>query len=162
MDYRIISEKFLDDLYALGKQKRTKEIGNNMKGESFTLLYLALTGKPVTPGDIVNAMEISSARVAAMLNSLEKKDLISREIDPCDRRKILVQLTENGQKKADNCRECSINLVSMMMEQLGEEDTNHLIRIVGKISGFLGNLPVNSLEETECGKEEADVIQNQC
>lgn len=151
MDYRIVAEEFLDSLYALGRQKRTKEIGNNMKGEAFTLLYLAFTKKPVTPGDIVNAMEISSARVAAVLNSLEKKELISREIDPCDRRKILVKLTEAGQKKADDCREFSVKMVSMMMEQLGEEDTMHLIRIVGKLSGFLENLPVNPIEETKTG-----------
>lgn len=154
MDYRSMSEEFLSCLSALGKQKRTKEIGNSMKGEAFTLLYIALAGKPVSPGEIVNAMEISSARVAAMLNSLEKKGMLSREIDPNDRRKIVVKLTQAGQEKADSLRECSVQLVTMMMEKLGEEDAMSLLRIIGKISGFLTDMTLTK----DCREEETEDV----
>ena len=43
-------------------------------------------------------MEISSARVAAMLNRLKERALIQREPAPRDNRQILVLLTESGRQ----------------------------------------------------------------
>lgn len=155
MEYSALAEQLLNALYALGKNKRTKEIGSNMKGESFTLLYLAMSEKPVSPGDLVSSMEISSARVAALLNTLEKKGLIFRAIDPADRRKILIRLTDTGKEKAESARVCSMHMMTQMMEWIGREDAEHLIRIIGKVTDHISEMSV-----TEKEKEETDVIEN--
>ncbi len=152
MEYRELTEQLLNSIYEFGKHKAAKTIGSNLKGETFTLMYLQLKGAEVSPGELVNVMEISSARVAALLNSLEKKELISRKIDPADRRKIVVKLTEKGQEKADNCRECSNRMVRAMLEWIGEEDARHLLRICRKVTEYVAEMPLI--------EEDKDVIED--
>ncbi len=46
-------------------------------------------------------------------------------------------LCEKGEETALICRECSVKHISLLMESLGEEDVENLIRIIDKITGFV-------------------------
>ncbi len=78
MDYIELAKELLE------KGHETRKIGPNRifekstRGEIFAIFYIHHHGTLVSPGDISDAMEISSARVAVMLNNMEKKGLIKR------------------------------------------------------------------------------------
>ncbi|NLK22290.1 MAG: MarR family transcriptional regulator [Epulopiscium sp.] len=86
------------------------------------------------PSDISNEMNISSARVAAMLNNLENKGLITREIDKSDRRRILVELTQDGIEFTKDRNKTVVNYTVRILKLLGEHDAKELVRIVGRLS----------------------------
>ncbi|MED9786883.1 MAG: transcriptional regulator, partial [Latilactobacillus curvatus] len=69
----------------------------------------------------------STARVANILNNLEEKGMISREISREDRRKILVFLTDKGRKETKERRTRTITRISNVFEAMGEERTQQFI-----------------------------------
>lgn len=129
VDYRELAAEFFKDLHSLRKARPQKHISESLRGEAFALQYIAFHDGPVLPGEISGEMGISSARIAAALNSLEKKGLVTRRIDPEDRRRILVELTEQGAAQAQEHTEEVLNNITLMLSQLDEHDAREYVRI---------------------------------
>ena len=134
MDYIALAREYMKVLYKMRKRKNPKRINDSLHGEQFVLAFVARRDGSVIPGDISKEMGISSARVAAALNNLEAKGLISRSIDPCDRRRILVELTEAGRAQEEEHTKQIMGMVVRMLEDLGEEDSVVFLRILGKLA----------------------------
>ena len=94
------------------------------RGEIFVLKILLLRDGTSTPTEISEAMRSTKGRVSAILNSLEKKGFVGREIDRDNRRNIIVTLTDSGRDYVmKELREC-YRIVAHVFEELGEEDSN--------------------------------------
>lgn len=137
MNYTELAKQFLHYSYQLQSFEHQKEIDKTMQGEAFALLYILKKDDCTFPSEISNEMCISSARVAAILNNLENKGYISRQIDKSDRRKILVQLTQEGVSIAKEQEEMVLNLTTRMLEVLGENDAKELVRITGRLTDLI-------------------------
>lgn len=140
MDYRELARQFLHDSYQFRKHGMQRKIDETMQGEAFAILYILRQDGIVLPSEISNEMNISSARVAAMLNSLEGKGLISRQIDKSDRRRILVDLTQAGRELAEKHHQYVVNATVRMLEMLGEHDAGELVRIMGRLAGLASKI----------------------
>lgn len=134
MDYTALAVEFLDKSQLLMKDGLNKPIDEAVQGEGFVLHYVAIHGGCVFPGDIGHAMCVSTARVAMALNSLEKKGLITRQIDASDRRKILVRLTSEGKLLADKNYRVAVDVVAKRLALLGEYDAKEYVRITGRLA----------------------------
>ena len=133
MNFRKLAEEFFYKSYQLRKINHQQKLEKSLGGEQFTLLYLKDRGDFVLPSEISEEMNISSARVANILNNLENKGLALRQIDKEDRRRILVTLTEEGKEKASLHMEKVIQNITGMLELLGEEDAKDFVRITKKM-----------------------------
>jgi len=133
MDYTDLAKQFIDISYNFARDHRQQIIDEATHGESFVLIILSKKSGSVLPSEISNEMRISSARVAAALNSLENKGLITRQIDKSDRRKILVDLTPEGRILAQERVQAVIHVASQILSMLGEDDAKELIRIFSRI-----------------------------
>ena len=58
--------------------------------------------QPITASKIAKQVHLSPSTVVGVLDRLEEKDLIGRERDKKDRRKVYIQLTDKGRELA-NC-----------------------------------------------------------
>lgn len=137
MEYKILAEEFMEMMTMLRKKEPNKFISESMQGEVVTLHYIMQHNGDVLPSEISNDMDVSSARVAATLNSLENKGYITRQIDKNDRRRILVSLTPNGKEIASKNKEKIIRIVSKMLSDLGEHDAKEFVRITGKLANLI-------------------------
>lgn len=133
MDYEILAREFLERTHQFRRKHQQKTIDETLRGENFLILYVMNRGGSVLPREISAAMNISSARVAAALNSLESKGLVTRRIDPGDRRRILVDVTPEGRQLACQHQEEALTKVAEMLEKLGESDARELVRIMGRL-----------------------------
>lgn len=79
-------------------------------------------------------MDISSARIAAALNSLDKKGLITRQIDTNDRRRILIELTPAGTDAAEQQSRTILEDTTKMFNLLGEQDAKEYVRITSRLA----------------------------
>ncbi|HHX12372.1 MAG TPA: MarR family transcriptional regulator, partial [Clostridiales bacterium] len=86
MDYTQLAYEFMETMNQIKIRNMHKQFNESMHGEIFTLYFISQHEGNVIPSDISNEIGISTARVAATLNSLEKKGMVTREIDPSDRR----------------------------------------------------------------------------
>jgi len=133
MDFTELAEQFLQNGYANMRHGPQRRIDESMRGEGFVLFYLASHGASVQPSDISAAMDVSTARIAAALNSLENKGLITRSIDKDDRRRILVDLTPQGKQLAEQRHQEILKHTTRMFELLGERDATQFVRIWHKL-----------------------------
>ncbi len=134
MDYMALAEQMLEKVQALSKAKPQKSITESMQGEAFVLGYIAQHGDYVLPSEISHAMNVSTARIASALNSLEDKGYILRQIDKSDRRKILVEITREGKAAAELYRKTVLETAARMLELLGEDDAKEYVRLTGRLA----------------------------
>lgn len=132
MDYLELAHEFIRHTTSLKRMDMQKSVTTFLQGEMFVMQYLD-HNKEAIPSEISAAANTSTARIAATLNSLEKKGFISREIDSSDRRRILVKLTEAGLEQSAKFREEMLSGVVWMLKSLGDEDAKEFVRIVGKL-----------------------------
>lgn len=134
MDFEQMAQEYLETMFYMRKVNSHKEIHDSVHGENFVLFFISQNGGKVIPSDISNEMGISSARVAAALNSLEKKGLIIRKIDTEDRRRILIDLTDSGREQVNSHFRMVLNMVKNMLQYLGENDAREFIRIMKRLA----------------------------
>ena len=136
MDYRELATELMQKMFLMNRARPHKEITEAMHGESFVMRYLAHQNDCVLPSEISKVMGISSARIAAALNSLEKKGMITRQIDPEDRRRILITLTSEGRALGIEQQQEILEKFAKMLSQLGEHDAKEYVRIAGRLAEF--------------------------
>jgi len=134
LDYKSLAREFMEIMHKMRKRKEQKQISDSMHGEHFVLSYILKHEGNVIPSDISSEMGISSARIAATLNSLESKGYIVRSIDTSDRRKILIELTDAGREQVNEHHRMIMKVTTNMLEYLGEEDAREFVRIMKKLA----------------------------
>jgi DNA-binding MarR family transcriptional regulator len=139
MDYEDLANEFLRNMQSVQKAGSQRFIQEGVQGEAIVLHHIRKHGEMI-PGHISDAMGISSARVATVLNGLEAKGLITREIDSGDRRRIIVRLTSNGSEYAEEQRKRHVGMIRDILMQLGEHDAKEYVRITGRLAEVLSNL----------------------
>ena len=133
MDCEVLAEMLVDQTELLFRHGPHNLIGKNARGECFVLRCLARSKAPLLPSDLSEQSHASTARIAVVLNTLEKKGLISRAIDPTDRRRILVSLTNVGQEYVAVVRTQLREDMKHLLEELGEQDAREYLRITKRI-----------------------------
>ena len=119
------------------------------RGELCLLMHLKRQSDLVLPSELSEAMSVSTARVARLLKTLEDRALIQRSIDPTDRRRIIVKLTEEGERYLEAVYARTHKRASAVIEALGAEDTEAFIRIAEKIVDVSRSLSYEEAEEQE-------------
>ena len=107
------------------------------KGELFVLHFLSMNNTAVLPSELSVALNSSTARISALLGSLEKKNQIERNIDKNNRRNILVTITEAGRVRVKTeMTEIEENLAYVFME-MGEANTAEFLRLSEQFFGLM-------------------------
>lgn len=148
MDYKELAEELINYQFKLSKMPRDLSRLERSRGEHSTMVYLIEIEDGVAPSKIAKFISVSTARMASILNNLEKKGEIVRTPDPKDGRRLIVNFTEKGRQTAEDIRNSRVNDVSKMLEALGEHDASEHIRIMKKI--------YEVVHESECGGNKDD------
>lgn len=128
MDYNQAAEVFLSAVKKKGKAEIINRFNNYSHGEQLVLGYLYKeAGKEVVPSAIAKYTHTSTARIATILNNLEDKHMITREISRTDRRKILVAITDKGRRTAEEAKMAACTNLARVFEEMGEERTQSFI-----------------------------------
>jgi DNA-binding MarR family transcriptional regulator len=85
---------------AVDIHSRTLAANYGLTGPQALILKALQNGK-LTAGALANAVSLSQATVTDILNRLEQKQLIYRVRDTKDRRKVMVQITDDGKALLD-------------------------------------------------------------
>ena len=117
---------------------RFKKIGASLlgtsdlhMGELFVLNHLAQSHSSEEPAcfatDIHQELHVTKPAISQMLNSLEKKGYLCREIDPNDRRRFTLSLTMAGRAVALQMNKQLDGLSGEVVSRFGEENMRNLI-----------------------------------
>ncbi|NCB52771.1 MAG: MarR family transcriptional regulator [Clostridia bacterium] len=106
----------------------------------------AIAGCPNRPirsvyvSEIQNNVHITKPAVSQILNSLEKKGYVSREMDREDRRKIAVSITPAGQEILIRFRDNFDRMLEAITSRLGEDNTKELVRLLNRLADIAQDL----------------------
>ena len=119
------------------------------RGELCLLMHLKRQSDLVLPSELSEVMSVSTARIARLLNTLEDRGLIQRSMDLSDRRKIVVNLTEAGERYLKEVYKRTHRRASAVIDALGAEETETFIRIAEKIVDISRSLSDEEAREQE-------------
>lgn len=86
----------------------------------------------MTAGELSSRLGMTTSRIAAVLGSLEKKGLLERENDEVDRRRVMVSLTEAGDRLCEKRKRHFMSKISKMLAMLGE-DAPTFVHLIGRV-----------------------------
>lgn len=137
MDRMALAKEFIQYSHEFRRQSFQRDFDEAMKGELFVIFYVLYKKNGVSAKEIKEKMDVSSARVAAILKSLEKKELIQRVENPEDRRMIKVNLTDKGRILAKETQDDVLNHILQIVDFLGADDAKELVRIMGRLTTLM-------------------------
>lgn len=133
LDYTQLAERLIDMRTRTPQLKMERTMSQIARGEVLALNYLAANGNQAYPKDMSKALMLTTARIAAMLKSLEGQGMVTRTPDPADNRQVIVSLTKKGAALVEERLSGMIHSVAKMLEALGEEDAKAYVRIQAKL-----------------------------
>lgn len=89
-------------------------------------------GNPVMISQISAKLDITNAAATQMVDTLETQGFVRRFSDENDRRVTMVALTDNGRSALKFLFMQTTATLDGLFEHLGEEDTQHLMRLIDK------------------------------
>lgn len=105
-----------------------RELARGAQGEMFAIRQLAHHGT-MTPSQLAIALNATSGRISALLSAMEKKGLITREVDPDDRRVVRVNLTSAGRERGRMDMQEMRDAVCWIFSQMGERRTREFVEL---------------------------------
>lgn len=118
------------------------KIDESRRGIGFVLVYLEESDHEVIAGELSRELNVSTARIAALLKSMEKNGLVIRERSSSDARNTVVRITQAGIDYVKQLREHILAEMEILVEKVGKTELEEFIRISEKIR--------KALEEYSC------------
>ncbi len=84
--------------------RMAREVLNVGLNELLACAFIAASG-PRTPSEIAERLQVTTASVTELVDRLERNGLVRRIPHPTDRRKLLVMLTVEGERKSELMQE---------------------------------------------------------
>lgn len=125
-----LGEELYSLLAELLNRRMNRAVQDSIRGEYGTLHYLTYVQNGVSAGTLTQQLHVVPGRMTDILSSLERKGLVERRRCEQDKRRVLVYVTDKGRKAAKQKREAIRQEYAGLLEQLGREDTEELIRLL--------------------------------
>lgn len=78
-------------------------------------------------------LHISKPAISYILNTLEKKNYITREIDPKDRRKVSISATPEGRAAARQSMKKYDEIWTDILDRFGEDNMQRLVELIDQL-----------------------------
>lgn len=147
------------DVFAMGVVGRLsrasrlieREIKNYFAAEGMeswefdVLATLRRSGPPyvLSPKDLVAATMVGSAALTNRVDRLVERELVTREVDPTNRRRLLISLTPKGVELIDRVVEGHVANERRVIEGLDQAEREELNRLFRKLLLSLGDTPAD-------------------
>lgn len=136
-----LREQLIQIMLRIKRTTHFSSPGNLHTGEMMVLRRIGTARcSPETPmyvSGIHRDLHFSKPAISQILNSLEKKGYVMREIDADDRRKITVTLTEKGKHLCEQAQTRTDNLLDEIILRMGEEDMKQLMSLFTRLADII-------------------------
>ena len=102
-------------------------------------LNLLVRHGPMSPGQIAAALGLTTAAISAMATRLEAGGYAHREIDPNDRRRVLMHASPTGAQQAFGLFDDVFTATMDLLASVKPQDLRKLTRLLAQFSGILTN-----------------------
>lgn len=136
MSYLELARQLAEINKRMLKISEYRKMTDTNRGEGVLLGYLARHDQQATPAELSGALGVSTARIAALLNKMERKRLVERQRHP-DHRTTVVRLLPDGKKLNQEQEESFCQGVVEFFETLGEERAALFVELQREMVDFM-------------------------
>jgi len=119
-------------------------------GQNF-LLAVLLAEEPLTTGELARRLHVEVPTAVRMAQRMEAAGLLHRRSDPGDRRRVLVSLTEAGQRAARQVPQLLDAVSEQALAGLSAAERETLTALLQRVSANLGWPPERGRARQEDG-----------
>ncbi|RXZ76690.1 MarR family transcriptional regulator [Paenibacillaceae bacterium] len=131
-------------LYTLFKSllKKSTELWKRRNGDlmplsHFSMLYIIHSQGRQRVAELAEKLSVTPGAITGMSDKLITLGLVDRLRDETDRRVVFLSLTEQGKTLIDSMFASRLEIYSVIVKQLPEEDIEHLTRIFTQMIQFI-------------------------
>lgn len=126
------------DLYLLVAAARSRRPAgpDDLSETEFLTLDVLAREQPLTVGDVQKRIGVLPAQMSRIVRALEEeggRGYVDCKINPQDRRRIDVSLTQAGRDAHERYRAVRLGSITHILSVLGLDDRAHFMRILGQI-----------------------------
>ncbi|WP_344684955.1 MarR family transcriptional regulator [Saccharopolyspora taberi] len=96
-------------------------------------LMCQLIAGPVGMGELTRLMRLEKSSMSGLVDRVERRGLVERVRDTCDRRAYRIELTEDGVRLANKSHEGVIAELERRAASLTDEERDALTALLGKV-----------------------------
>ena len=136
-------QQMLNIMHKISRMSHMKDVFSDVtKAEFFTMNIIYDFSRThndekiygITVTHIAKFLDMTAAAMSKMLRLIEEKGYVERRLDDKDRRAVYICLTQKGEKLIREERNRVNARISKIIEILGNEDTNELLRLLNKLA----------------------------
>ena len=105
-----------------------------LKARSYAVLSLAASGLEPTQRELAEFLSLDASQIVALVDQLEKAELVERQPAPTDRRTNVIVATAAGQKLYERARAVAHETEAESLSALSADEREDLRRLLSKIT----------------------------
>jgi DNA-binding MarR family transcriptional regulator len=105
-----------------------------LKARSYAVLSLAASGLEPTQRELAEFLSLDASQIVALVDQLEKTQLVERHPAPTDRRTNVIVATAEGNKMYARARDVAQETEAESLAALSAEEREDLRRLLSKIT----------------------------
>lgn len=106
---------------------KNRNIGSQTQGKTLKILYVKGS---MSQKEMQEKLGVQPGTISEIINKLERKELVTRHIDPADRRRVILSLTEKGKEDVEEFSRQYQNYVASFFQVLEESEKMELERLL--------------------------------
>lgn len=107
-------------------------------GRLCLLVSLRNFNKPMLPSELGDDLAVTRSNISGLLRALESLGMVRREMDPNDRRRVLVHLTAHGEETLNRAWPIYVKAISESFQPLTTEEQSTLFQLLQKLDNCKG------------------------
>ena len=116
---------------------RLQENGINITPEQYLVMDILWDKQSLSQQNIADVIQKDKNSVTKIIDSLEKKNFVSRVVDKKDRRINRIELTKEGEALEKNTTEVAIKFMNDTIAGIDNQDLNTFVDVMRKLKGNL-------------------------
>ena len=96
--------------------------------------------------DLQERLHVSKAAISQIANHLENKGYLIREINPQNRRKLTITLTEEGLAALEQAKTEFEEMLELFLDRLGNKDAHETVRLFTRFADVLEEISKERIE----------------
>ncbi len=126
---------FVHNRFKLWVNESLQKSGYNITAEQFLLLDTLWMEGPLSQQKIADVMLKDKNSVVKLVNSLEARGLVTREVNQNDRRENIVTVTKRGIEIQEPVTQAALNAVEQITSGLSDEEISTFIKALDTMAG---------------------------
>ena len=126
---------FVHNRFKLWVNESLQKSGYNITAEQFLLLDTLWMEGPLSQQKIADVMLKDKNSVVKLVNSLEARGLVTREVNQNDRRENIVTVTKKAVEIQEPVTQAALNAVEQITSGLSDEEISTFIKALDTMAG---------------------------